>query len=131
MTIARGALVSVLALLAVLATGRPSLAEDHPDTILNYFTCDGSAWSARWSGDGFMHTQRDTGASHPDTVLHYQTWDRSCWELRWDAGRAAFYHRPLTSGGAGHFDHIVNYLDWGGGRWTAFRTRDGWYHIQR
>lgn len=118
------------ALCSALSVGQIANAADHPDTVLHYLDCDGSAWSASWSGDGFRHTLSSNGATHFDTVMHYQTWDRGCWELRWDARRGAFYHRPLA-GGAGHYDYILNYVDWAGGRWTGFRTKEGWYHIQR
>jgi hypothetical protein len=121
----------VTAIAGVLASASTALAADHADTVLHYLDCPGNAWSASWSGDGFQHTLGSSGARHFDTVMHYQTWDHSCWELRWDASRSAFLHRPLTASGAAHYDYILNYIDWSGAHWTAFRTRTGWYHLQR
>jgi hypothetical protein len=95
---------------------------------IEYFTCDGSAWSASMSGDQFYHTPRRGGPGHPDVIIRYSTWDSHCWEARWNSKLRVFEHRP-ANGGPMHRDVILNYLNWRHEKLTARRSYDDYFFI--
>ena len=119
-----------IALFAASIMPSAAVADDHPDKIIAYITCDGTPYSASWSGNGFFHTPQTGGSGHFDTIIRYRAWDNKCWQATWNAKHREFFHHPLEPGGADHADYVINYITWGGSKWTAFRADDiNFYHI--
>lgn len=122
--------VQILAAIATLALAAPAMAQPPSGQTVDaipYTTCDGSRWSASWSGDNFHH-RPETGAGHSDDHIDYRTWDGACWSAKWIGGR--FFHSP-KGGGAGHPDTILNFTDWDGVAWTTTRDGNGWKVTRR
>lgn len=98
----------------------------HYDQIINYLTCDGTPWTARWQGSNFIHTNNQ-GESHSDSIMNYLTLDNVCWQVRWDQQNRRFIHKLLPNGPT-HTDTIINYLTHDRTKWTATRYEDGFVH---
>lgn len=101
--------------------------QSHRSDHLNYKTCDGRAYTARWNGNDFLHIEAATNSVHNDHVIRYLTWDSRCWEAYWNPTLEAFVHKDLSTN-AQHSDSLLNYLTTDGSKWSAVRAEGGFYH---
>ena len=83
----------------------------------NYKGWDGSSWSARIEGAGFVHAPNgDWSRAHRDTIIRYISWDDNRWTAKITGSQ--FSHAPSEDWNRAHDDVILNYYDWTGNRGT-------------
>lgn len=122
-------LLAAAACALALTTAVPARAAEEKRHVMQYFTCDRSAWSVYMRGYQFYHSPANRNPGHMDSIIRYLTWDGSCWEARWNTELRMFEHTPITRPGQMHRDSILNYLSWRNEKLTARKTFDDYFMI--
>src|SRR5215471_12429182 len=76
-------LIMVLATIAVLDGTGQERSRAHPDPYLNYIAWNGTKWSAKPEGKGFIIAEGgDWKKGFSDTHISYTAWNGSKWDAK-------------------------------------------------
>ena len=89
----------------------------HRDTVINYVTWGGGAWTAAYLGGGrFRHTERGATQSRESIGMNYLDWKGIEWTATVEGEK---FRHTRRDGRRDEVDRTLNYKTWDGGLWSA------------
>jgi len=116
-------LIMVLATIAVLDGTGQERSRAHPDPYLNYIAWNGTKWSAKPEGKGFIIAEGgDWKKGFSDTHISYTAWNGSKWDAKPEG--KGFIIAPEGDWKKGHSSDYIDYLTWDRKQWRAWLQQD-------